>query len=372
MDYKKKSILFLLNRESSFLPPFLAMLDALCDAYSIKVISYEKEGELDRLNKLYGDKDVTFVYTRPQLVSRSIGNRITGKVRRALDIKSQFVKEAENLIDNIEYDLLWVIHERTLAEFGDFLARKRYVVSLYELNDQNPAFLERIKPYLQHADEVMIPEYNRSCILRVWCKLDRTPTVVPNKPYSHPRTPKIPNKYSELLSNKKILLYQGYIQRSRNVDMICEACDEQSGYTAVILGKGDSSYIEELKCKYPHMIHIPFILPPEHLHVTSWARIAVVKYDFVALNGIFCAPNKIWEYSGFGIPVLGNNIPGLEYTVGQARAGICCNLDDTAEIKKAIAAIECNYADYSRNASEFYDSFDLGSVLNSIAARNAR
>lgn len=366
----KKTILFLLNRESSFLPPFLTILDALCDSYSLKVISYEKEGELERLRKLYKGKDVEFLYDTPKPSVRSLKERAIGKIKRGLKLKSSFVKDACKLIDTTHHDLLWVIHERTLDEFGAFLTGRKYIVSLYELNDQDRDLLNRLTPLLHAASEILIPEYNRACILRVWCHLNTTPTVVPNKPYSHPRTKNIPNQYSELLDGKKILLYQGYIQPSRKVDKICEACEENTGYTVVLLGKGDNNYIADLKKRYPGMIHIPFILPPEHLYVTSWARIAVVKYDFVTLNGIFCAPNKIWEYTGFGIPVLGNNIPGLEYTIGQYNAGICCDLDVTSDIKKAIFEIDKQYSTFSENATTFYNSLNIGQILMDIAKRN--
>ena len=57
----KKTILFLLNRECTFLPPFMTILDSLCDCYSLKVISYEKKGGLDNLKKQYYGKDVEFV-----------------------------------------------------------------------------------------------------------------------------------------------------------------------------------------------------------------------------------------------------------------------------------------------------------------------
>jgi glycosyltransferase involved in cell wall biosynthesis len=140
-------------------------------------------------------------------------------------------------------------------------------------------------------------------------------------------------------------------------------------YCVVLMGKGDNSYINELKLKYPQILHISFIAPPEHLYVTSWAHIAIVKYDFVVLNAIFCAPNKTWEYTGFGIPVLCHDIPGLQYTVGQYEAGVCTDMDDTEAIKSAIRKIDADYERYSQNATLFYESFDLGKTLSAIVAK---
>lgn len=217
--------------------------------------------------------------------------------------------------------------------------------------------------------EVFVPEYNRACILRVWLQLKKTPTVIPNKPLGHPLKRNIENLYSKDLEGKKIILYQGYIQRSRNIDTLCEACKDMPEYKIVIKGGGDQSYIEELINKYPQIMHISFLTPPNHLFTTSYARFAIVKYDFVVLNAIFCAPNKTWEYAGFGIPVLCHNIPGLEYTIGQYDAGLCTDMDDKDCIKAAIQKMDSNYEYYSTNALNFYNSYDIKDALNGIAKR---
>ena len=173
-----------------------------------------------------------------------------------------------------------------------------------------------------------------------------------------------------MLDDKKVILYQGYIQRNRNLDKICEACSNDDDYKVVLMGKGDEGYLSELKANFPNILHIPFVNPPEHLTITSYAYIAIVKYDYKSLNMIFCAPNKTWEYTGFGIPVLGNEIPGLENTIGKFKAGICTNLDDVDCVKKAISQISNNYDEYSKNAKLYFNSFDVVLELKKIAKRN--
>lgn len=366
----KKTILFLLNRDVNYLPPFMAILDSLCDDYSLKVISWEKLGGKEKLEDLYKGRDVSFLSNETQSESTSLTARLVRRVRNNLHIPTAFHKEAERLMQETHYDLLWVIHEETAFEFKKCLQGKRYVLNLYELNDHRRDFLEKIKPVIQNSQEVIVPEYNRACILRVWMKLDKTPTVIPNKPLNHPRKRNIPNSYSAQLEGKKIVLYQGYINRSRNLDKVCEAVKDMLGYCIVLMGKGDTSYINELKQKYPQIIHISFIAPPEHLYVTSWAHIAIVKYDFVVLNAIFCAPNKTWEYTGFGIPVLCHDIPGLRYTIGQYKAGVCTDMDNTEAIKAAITEMDSNYEEYSKNAISFYNSCNIKQEILTIVERN--
>ena len=366
----KQTILFLLNRECTYLPPFMTILEALSEEYCLKVISCEHNGGKHKLEELYKGKDVTFLSNETQSEDTSFMARIGRRVRKVLNVSSAFHNEAEEFIAEVHYDLLWVIHEETAFEFKKCLQGKKYILSLYELNDHRRDFLEQIKPVIKEAQEVLIPEYNRACILRVWLQLDKTPTVIPNKPLNHPLKRNIPNSYQGQLKGKKIILYQGYINRRRNLDKVCEAVKDMSGYCIVLMGKGDDNYIYELKQKYPQILHISFIAPPEHLYVTSWAHIAIVKYDFVVLNAIFCAPNKTWEYTGFGIPVLCHNIPGLEYTIGRYKAGVCCDMDDKDEIKKAILQIEANYEQFSKNAITFYNSCNIKQEILTIVERN--
>lgn len=363
---QKKTILFLFYRESTFLPPFMTILNSLCEEYSLKVISCEKENERQGLEKQFASKDVEFLCKTTQPAKVDIITKIRGRVVKNRFTSKQFRKEAERLLDTTSYDLLWIIHEQTAYEFRDSLLGRDYIISFYELNDHRRDVLKAIEPIVQSAKLVLVPEYNRACILRVWLHLKNTPIVIPNKPLVHPHQRNIPNSYSSQLEGKKNILYQGFIQRSRNLDKICEAIKNLQDYSIVLMGKGDEDYIKELKVKYPQILHIPFITPPEHLYVTSWARIAIVKYDFVVLNAIFCAPNKTWEYTGFGIPVLCHNIPGLEYTIGSYKAGVCTDLDSVDCVKNAILEIDRHYEEYSSNALLFYNSFDVKETLLNI------
>lgn len=93
------------------------------------------------------------------------------------------------------------------------------------------------------------------------------------------------------------------------------------------------------------------------MEITSYAHIGIVFYRNDALNKVFCAPNKIYEYSGFGIPMLANDIPGLKNTVGNAGAAECMELKAN-NIINAIQNIEADYDTYSENAKKFFAGTD--------------
>jgi glycosyltransferase involved in cell wall biosynthesis len=346
-----------------------SIIESLMYNYKLVIASVDYKKNICELNQRYLGKIVFLDMPEPD-DSCSLISKVKRKINHVAKFESEFHKGAIRYIKHVKYDLLWIIHENTLFELKDDLNDKKYIVSFYELNDHRRGFLNSMKYSIQNAQEFMVPEYNRACILRVWLQLKKTPTVIPNKPLGHPLSRNIENPYSKELEGKKIILYQGYIQRSRNIDILCEACTEMPDYTIVLMGGGDQSYIDELKKKYPQIMHISFVTPPNHLYITSYALFAIVKYDFVVLNAIFCAPNKTWEYTGFGIPVLCHNIPGLEYTIGKYEAGICTDMDDKGCIKAAIQKMDANYEYYSNNAIKFYNSFDIKAAINGIVEKN--
>lgn len=127
---EKKTILFVLNKEATYLPPFLTILDSLCDQYSLKVISKEKEENLSHLFELYKDKDVTFISKERSDVSMELKARARRSIRKILLTNTPFYNETARLVNEEQYDLLWIIHEETIYEFRELLEGKKYLASL--------------------------------------------------------------------------------------------------------------------------------------------------------------------------------------------------------------------------------------------------
>lgn len=360
-------ILFLYIGECHNLPPFLTLLNCLEKNNELTVACYETSENLKKLQKTYSKSNVTFVNVLERKIKRpTIYNRIRHKFIHYVDVPSKYPQLVRNIINTIPHDKLWVIHERTLYALRDHLAGLEYTYSQYELVDIYPEFLRRITPAIKAAKNVVVAQEERAQIMRCWMKLERTPFVIPNKPLNHPRTKNIPLDKDVLETNEKIILYQGHIQKNRNIDTFCEAVSRLTGFKLVVMG-GWSDYRDELQKKYPFVKFIDFVAPPRHLHITSHAYIGIVKYDYVDLNSIFCAPNKIYEYAGFGIPMICNEIPGLVHTVGKFKAGCCIETNDVKQIETAILTIDRNYDEYSKNATAFNDATDIESIIKNVA-----
>ena len=300
-------------------------------------------------------------------------NGFVSKVKTYLRVRRTFW----NFIyqKNLQNELLWIFTADTAIALGDKLLKHKFILGLYELFDTFPIYQKHLKRYAPYAKMIICAEENRANILRVWWKLNKTPKIVPNKVVGIERTRNLPltpelEKLLNTCENKKIVLYQGLITSDRNLDVLCKTISEQKEYQLILMGK-NTAYLNRLIKENPSLIYIPFVSPPYHLHVTSHAHIGVLSYDYSSLNNIFCAPNKVWEYSAYGIPMLGNNIPGLNSVIRQFRTGATVDMSDNMAIKRGLEMIECEYETYSKNSYNFYSSIDLEglwlSILNEVA-----
>ena len=82
-----------------------------------------------------------------------------------------------------------------------------------------------------------------------------------------------------------------------------------------------------------------------------------------SINTLYCAPNKIYEYSLFDKPMLSTNNPALyeiykNYHIGKS-------LDDFSpkNIAKVILELDKHYKEYSSNCNSFYNAIDIEKLI---------
>ena len=85
------------------------------------------------------------------------------------------------------------------------------------------------------------------------------------------------------------------------------------------------------------------------------------------INPIYCAPNKIYEYTKFSKPIICNDIPALRSVVDRYKCGGIVEQPMTPEsITKAILDIEKNYDELKEGAMSFYNSVDIYDIISDI------
>lgn len=109
------------------------------------------------------------------------------------------------------------------------------------------------------------------------------------------------------------------------------------------------------------------------MEVTRLATLGVLSYFPVSenyadvINPIYCAPNKIFEYAKYGIPMISNDIPGLHYIYKEFRCGEAVEYPMAPEsIAKTIEKICDNIDAYRQGAKDYYDSVNIEAIVKQI------
>lgn len=310
--------------------------------------------------------------------------KIASPIQKLISIP-QISKSIWNSIDKYydEDSIIWVVSNVTIKYLGNKIYEKNYVLHLLELSEEllyypQISFLKMNKTRLGNkALAVVVPEYNRAHITKAWWKLTKLPFVLPNKPYNKKIIDRdaiiddaTAKETLKSIGEKKIILYQGIMSPERPLDVFIDAVDQFNGeYAFVVMSGGKNIYSNSPS---PNYYFIPFVAPPNHLQITSHAHIGILSYvptestGYSRLNSLYCAPNKTFEYSMFGIPMLGNDIPGLRFLFETTGCGICFTSFDKNDVCGAIKKIEENYEEMEIKSKEYYNSCDYRQVLSDI------
>lgn len=290
----------------------------------------------------------------------------------------QFSKRAWRHIDlYAKRSLLWISTGDTALSLGKKLLGRSFVLHLQELYDNELFYRRMLAQYARKAICLVVPEVCRAAIFRMWYGLDSTPFVLPNKSFEHPRQRRIhiTDDFARCAINKighdtKLVLYQGHVGPDRDIRPVTDAVNALSQkWRLIVMGPTDKEFLKSLILKCPDLTWIPKIMSPSHLQITSHAHIGIIHYSYNGLNNVFCAPNKTWEYSGFGIPTLCNDLPPLQFSIQKTGAGLCLASWDSETIQKALLKIDSQYDLFSNAALQLYESLDVNDVLQSILSK---
>jgi len=165
-------------------------------------------------------------------------------------------------------------------------------------------------------------------------------------------------------------LYMGGINKERPLEPILEAIKDNPKFRLVMMGR-ESVYLQELTARYCGAFdYIGAFVPPEHIQVAAHAGIGLLMYVSInqaqGLNAIFCAPNKIYEYTGQGLPVIGNDIPGLRFPIEMNGIGKVVDFTSKESVKTALEAIYADYDGYFQRAKEFHKQTDVDQIVQTV------
>ncbi len=360
-------------------PPILSIINVLIElGEEVIVVGYTDSESL--LKDLKG-KGVKYF---PVVVDKVRRNKIF-----KLFVMFKYRRQVNRILKNYDKSevKLWMFGNTNLWILNKLVHNYSTIVYFFEVPKFKVALKYRIvspwfsyKKTVQKAWKVVAVEYNRAHITKFLFNLKELPEIIPNKPkfeiskYSLEGL-SIDKSIISKLADKKVILYQGIFNYpERRLEELCEAMAFLSDdYILCIMGPDDSNK-ERLKKKYisDKIIFIPFVTPPAHLKITRMAYIGFLSYFpgsyemSAILNVLYCAPNKIFEYAAFDVPMLANDVPALERDFKEFNAGICVKDFTPEAIAEAIDRLSLNYDKYKEGANKLFNSVSLKDKIKNL------
>ncbi len=284
-----------------------------------------------------------------------------------------YTAEAKKVLSTLPEDtIVWYGNCESAMTLGKCVRNHRFVLTVLELYEPGSMYDKLVKSIIPYAEQVICCEKHRAVIMKDRYSLPSIPHVIPNKPYmientAKPEKPEV-DALLKMYSGKKFVLYQGLVQPDRPIDNVALALKKINDPELVlaVMGKADAVVESKIRECYSNTLFLGYIPAPEHLNITKLAYIGIAIYDDSNLNNQFCAPNKIYEYSAFKIPMITSLNLGLTETVGAYGAGECVDFKDVDNIVQAISNIKNNYKAYSSNAFKFYNAADCRASIKKI------
>ena len=377
-----KVFLVLKERLVSY-PPVLSLIDSLLLLGKEVVFVGDSRG-FDQREK-YESKGVVFEDTTEYKAKASVFE----KFMRMRMFKRDVTRYLKGRIG--EGDILWIMHAESVCLLHDLVPKYKTVLHFFEYVEPQISWKYRLLSpgfdmgkACRSAYKVVCCEYNRAHITKGLFQLEDLPVILPNKFFADDTVLENPpadvaekvSAIAEKIEGKKVVLYQGiFLDKERRLEEFIRAINAMpDDYALIAMGAGSEMY-EDLKKRYSSskIIFVDFINPPYHLLVTKLASIGILSYfprsQSVAtvINPLYCAPNKTFEYSRYGIPMISNDVPALYYQFLEYHCGEIVTFPMTEEqIIAKIYKISKNRAYYEEGARKFYDSVDIVEIVKTI------
>ena len=116
-----------------------------------------------------------------------------------------------------------------------------------------------------------------------------------------------------------VFVYFGGLQKGRAISQLIEVfCNRVGQAKLIIYGMGRDKDIKDYKVlidssKFLYNIEMhEFLQYPEHFKMRNSWHVGIMLYQNISLNYYYCAPNKLYEYTMLGLPILSSNQPHLK------------------------------------------------------------
>lgn len=243
------------------------------------------------------------------------------------------------------------------------------IIESSKLNRLDKFFFKYIKNHSDKIDLIITPEKNRTDYLKNNFLNSKGSSFL-TLPNSNNKSVSLSQFHIENKSGPKIVTHVGAVGLNHHIKSYLEAISTMDSnlYEFRFIGLLTEDVVDLIN-SYPNQ-NIKLIEQIAHSELENYyveTDIGIILYRDVSLNYRFCAPNKLYEYWAYGIPVLGDILPGLQSVFVDKSLGLLVNMESPIEIVKGIELLSNhNFSDRNRANYYFIKNYKLDTYLHHL------
>lgn len=255
-----------------------------------------------------------------------LSRRIQSKAGRYFRQPSAVSHYTHRKLSAFDFDVIHV-HDLPLLEVAVSLARQREVPVVFDAHEIYPeqsVFPDRTRRQLRQTEAKYLPDVSLFTTVNVaiadWYAKNRKrrPHTLMNAlpevgPYDQQEARDRLLKATGFPEESRIIMFQGWLSEERNIPMLVEALDLlPENWRLAIVGYGPiDDVLKELSTSKgidDRVARLGRLEQEELLMLTPGADLGVVPYLPIDLNHELCSPNKFFEFTQHGVPVLAHDL----------------------------------------------------------------
>lgn len=153
-------------------------------------------------------------------------------------------------------------------------------------------------------------------------------------------------QYCNIPQEMRILLFQGgMVKETRNLEELIAAMGlmERRDVALVLMGPAEEATLKDLQqiaLSYNVLNRSVYfhksVSQKDLLAYTASADAGIIPYPAIDLNTYLCTPNKLFEFTVAGVPILSNDLPELNRFISGQGIGMNLPMNNAHQIAKAI------------------------------------
>lgn len=304
---------------------------------------------------------------------------IVNFLRYIFKVYEYILKERPDVVYAHDYYtsiLIWILKIRRFKTIYIYDSHE-LIIPDRKINRRLMFFYYFEKKIIKKLNLLICTSQARSDIMKKHYNLSYTPIVIRNVSMLNT------NKYNEILQQHPYLndffskpgitiVYSGVISSNRCISKLIKAAALMTPkYKVLIIGDGDDlKNLKSLSGNFPNLtIEFTGTIPHQYLgSILSKCDIGFIYYPVDHQNNIFCASNKVFEYTSVNLPIVANNNPTIRKELEYNGIGIA-NDDILTCIKEVCGKIDTfkkNITEYNKKNTWEKESFLLLKCINEV------